>query len=245
MCLSLSKKKMKNKRNKYKPKRSNSPRKHRPSQSSNMSSIRANNTTVETQTNCDLPGFYYDEVKKKYFRIMPNHARQPNVVTNDSIRNQNNLEKVFRTRANCENIVKTLYMNTQSGLCDKFMLNKNNYNLFNLKCCSKVTLEPSRDWIKDISVFKFCNDSEFSYVLLNSIPSNYDNTHCVRLIQINRNKVDFDSSYSKVLFNLSRPPYRRFITDNVISHSLGYVHDNRYLVSVSMCRHPEREKRVS
>ena len=112
-----------------------------------------------------MPGFYYDPVKKKYFKIQSNNFGVQSVITNQSIVEKNNLIKFKSTagRNPSINLIDKLFK-IQLGQFETNLLK--DLQIVYMKQLRLVSLENSVQ-IKKMTKFKLASNEKSIYFLLN------------------------------------------------------------------------------
>ena len=143
------------------------------SYSNNNNNDKRHQRDTEANTNSNnIPGFYYDEEKKKYFKIQPNHQRQTNCVTNDLIKTKlrdNDLSKILKITKPI-NLIKNILLNFELGVSRDLYNDRNNYIVSNLKCKSKIELD-IRNKIKRTYMVQLDKNTDNVYLLLDCLRS--------------------------------------------------------------------------
>lgn len=118
----------------------------------------------------EIPGFYYDEEKKRYFKIQANHQRQASCVTNDVIKTKMREDDLSKSLKKMKpiNLIKNILLNFELGIVNRrrLCIDRNNYLVANSKRKSMVELD-IRDKISSTSVLQFNKNSDFVYLLCN------------------------------------------------------------------------------
>jgi hypothetical protein len=194
----------------------------------NLTLFNIEETTNENSS--DLPGFYYDSIKQRYFKIQSNTFGVQSVVTNESIRliskaKNNNLTNNKSTSINLiDNLIKI-----QFGKFDKNLIN--DLEIVYMKQLPLVQLENSVQ-IKKINTFKLNTNDKQIYFLINI--SGYLN-NLVQCISINslsfkRNLCNLD--YLPIRFNHLNDSNEFYGTSQTLrSSGLAYIQNNNYLVT--------------
>jgi hypothetical protein len=143
---------------------------HNYSSSDSYKRHQSSNNQRETQTNTsssDIPGFYYDEEKKKYFKIQPNHQRQTNCVTNDLIKTKNRENDLTKSLKIIKptNLIKNIFLNFELGISRDLYNVRDNYIVSNLKRKSIIELN-IRNNIKRTCMLQLDANSDHVYLLL-------------------------------------------------------------------------------
>jgi hypothetical protein len=193
----------------------------------NLTLLNKEETTNENSS--DLPGFYYDSIKQRYFKIQSNTFGVQSVVTNESIRlmskAKNDLTSNKSTSINLiDNLIKI-----QFGKFDRNLIN--DLEIVYMKQLPLVQLENSVQ-IKKINTFKLNTNDKQIYFLINI--SGYLN-NLVQCISINslsfkRNLSNLD--YLPIRFNHLNDSNEFYGTSQTLrSSGLAYIQNNNYLVT--------------
>jgi hypothetical protein len=184
-----------------------------------------------TKTDFEIPGFYYDQEKKKYFKIQPNHQQQTNLVTNDviEIKKQEDDLKKNLNQIKSTNLIKNILLVRELGILDRKYLydERNNYKISNLKRKSSFEIQ---NGISYTSQFKFDTKSDYIYLLANSLSSTiYKSEYLVTFFKIHKSTGNvFNVRSNQYSYSYSYSTNQYSYTDNSSTHA--YVHDNEYLV---------------
>ena len=177
-----------------------------------------------------MPGFYYDPVKKKYFKIQSNNFGVQSVITNQSIVEKNNLIKFKSTagRNPSINLIDKLFK-IQLGQFETNLLK--DLQIVYMKQLRLVSLENSVQ-IKKMTKFKLASNEKSIYFLLNI--SGYLNNlvQClfVNSSEIKRNMVNLN--YASIRFNHIADSDEFFDSSHTLrSSGLAYIQNNSYLVT--------------
>lgn len=178
-------------------------------------------SSTSSSNNLDIPGFYYDEVKKRYFKIQPNYATQSSVVTNDIIKERKHNQKILKTRFKIENILLSVFKN-ELGATKELYQTFNDQIISRLDVKSKIEFDDLKG-IQYMSVFDSEYESNFAYVCLSYLDY-HQQPFDVRIIKVNKALSHLRTE--RVSFKAQDIYY-----DEKQSNSGAYVHDNRYLVT--------------
>ena len=150
----------------------------------------------------NLPGFYFDESKQKYFKISTNSFGIEGVVANKRATAQNKIEnpkepKIKKQEPNVSSLINTLITNELSGL-------KENRTAYRNSCfiaSRPIELMNLKD-IPDIHDIQIFETSGFYYMLLNL----YDFNFKFKSVFLKFNSTDFnrkiiDRSFKVIYFN--------------------------------------------
>lgn len=188
-----------------------------------------NKEASNTENSSDLPGFYYDPIKKKYFKIQSHNFGLQSVITNQSIKQKETLLKEQKNDLKkSKNLIDNLFL---------IQLGTFNLNLWNdlkikyMKQTSLVKLEDSVQ-IKKINKFQMSTNDRSLYFLINI--SGYLN-NLVQCYSINANDLKKNMSnvnYAPVSFNHMNESGEFYSISNTLrSSGLGYIQNNNYLVT--------------
>ncbi len=202
---------------------------------------------METTTDSnEIPGFYYDPIKKKHFRIQSNSFGVQNVITSGLMKAKSHqVELETRTRAQLKNKPKMF----QLALEQQFGINKNlrnKYNdqiVLNYKLNTLLNLSNNNEKIKSLSVIEdsaraasagFTSSSV--YILMNIVNAPF----IYRIVRIERAVLQ-NSAFTNPAMNYKQLDMVGFDgdlnhevrSDEQISYLPAYVQNGCYLVSTS------------
>ena len=171
-----------------------------------------NNTVSNSNSNYEIPGFYYDEEKKRYFKIQPNH--QTNLVTNDLIKikkREHDLSKNLK-KMKPTSLIKNILLNLELGVLNNKTLysERDNYIVSNSKCQSQINFELDE---KIRESFLINSNSDYVHLLCNCRNS-------IELLKVYKTVDKFSNSkIENLLTNTGSPSFSYFS-----------VQDNKYLI---------------
>ncbi len=177
-----------------------------------------------------MPGFYYDPVKKKYFKIQSNNFGVQSVVTNRSIIEKNNLLKCQSTtgRNQSINLIDKLFK-IQLGQFEKNLLK--DLQIVYMKQSRLINLENSVQ-IKKMTKFQLASNEKSLYFLLNisGYLNNLVQCFFVNLNEVKRNMINLN--YTPIRFNHIVDSDEFFGSSQTLrSSGLAYIQNNNYLVT--------------
>jgi hypothetical protein len=186
-----------------------------------VSSSNDGSSSTISSNNLEIPGFYYDEVKKRYFKIQPNYATQANVLTNDVIKELKHRQKIQKTRFKIENILLSVFKN-ELGATSELYQSFNDQIISRLDVKSKIEFDDLKG-IQYMSVFNSEFNSSSAYVCLSYLDY-HQHPFDVRVIKINKSLSELRTE--RVSFKSQDTIY-----EEKQSNTGAYIHDNHYLVT--------------
>ncbi|CAF0792326.1 unnamed protein product [Brachionus calyciflorus] len=134
---------------------------------------------ASSQDDIQIPGFYYDPIKNKYFRIQSNSFGIESVHTNESIKNKlDSLEIETKCKLqlkNRNNMINFMFTKEMYGIDTNLRVKYTDNIILNSKLTEKISLYVNND-IKKIEFFadkSLSENTKFSYLLVNCTSYNY------------------------------------------------------------------------
>ena len=207
-----------------------------------------NSESIEPESSADdneIPGFYYDHIKKKHFRIQANNQGVQSVITNEFMKNrsqQDELEKKTKTQLKDRMKFLEIANEQQFGISQKLRIEYNDKRIVSHRLNTLFHLEDNNEKIKKLSLIgEFRNYQGFMHVLLNLVSSPY----LFKIFQVNAQTFDEKHRASKsnhhhhhksykqcdtATFNRASGVYERNV-GGLTSFLPAYVQNGDFLVS--------------
>lgn len=193
-----------------------------------------NEETESNKSSDDIPGFYYDPVKKKYFKIQSNSFGSQTVVTNDLVKNKT-IDKEIKIKTqvqlkNRKNLINCLY-SQELGVDHDLSIKYKDTRLINSKLKNLFSFEQNEK-VKKIQLFgnKFASKNKFLLVNFVSIPHSY------KVLKLNENifekNVNTEPLYTPIrILYIDRN--REVLSESFENQTYlpSYVHNDSYFVS--------------